>query len=56
MCKAEPRCVHSVDRGGWLQVIDACGVLINLRTAIMRYRKPKTLDKFFRWVGMDACE
>jgi hypothetical protein len=30
-------------------VIDVCGVLINLRTAIMRYRKPKTLDKFFRW-------
>ncbi|GAB4814185.1 hypothetical protein N2152v2_001231 [Parachlorella kessleri] len=29
-------------------VIDVCGVLINLRTTIMRYRKPKTLDKFFR--------
>lgn len=32
----------------FLQVIDVVGVLINLRTAIMRYRKPKTLDKFFR--------
>lgn len=31
------------------QVLDVCGLLINLRTAIMRYRKPKTLDKFFRW-------
>lgn len=30
------------------QVIDACGVLVNLRTAIMRYRLPKTMDKFFR--------
>lgn len=29
-------------------VVDACGVLINLRTAIMRYRKPKSLEKFFR--------
>ena len=29
-------------------VVDACGVLINLRTAIMRYRRPKTADRFFR--------
>lgn len=29
-------------------VIDACGVLVNLRTAIMRYRKPKFVDSFFR--------
>ena len=30
------------------QVVDACGALINLRTAIMRYRKPKKLNKFYR--------
>lgn len=29
-------------------VVDACGVLINLRTSIMRYRKPKSVGKFFR--------
>lgn len=29
-------------------VVDACGVLVNLRTAIMRYRKPKFVDTFFR--------
>ena len=29
-------------------VIDACGVLVNLRTAIMRYRKPKFVETFFR--------
>lgn len=44
--RANP-CPHPV-RLPLVQVIDACGVLINLRTAIMRYRKPKTLDKFFR--------
>lgn len=30
------------------EVIDACGVLVNLRTAIMRYRKPKSVETFFR--------
>ena len=30
------------------RVIDECGLLINLRTAIMRYRKPKDIKKFFR--------
>ena len=30
------------------EVVDACGVLINLRTAIMRYRKPRSHGKFFR--------
>lgn len=35
------------------QVINACGLLINLRTAIIRYRQPRSLDRFFRWgVGM----
>lgn len=29
-------------------VLDACGTLVNLRTAIMRYRKPKSIDTFFR--------
>ena len=29
-------------------VVDACGVLLNLRTSIMRYRKPKSVGKFFR--------
>ncbi len=29
-------------------VVDACGTLINLRTSIMRYRKPKNIGKFFR--------
>eukprot|EP00887_Chlorella_sp_A99_P002448 scaffold10.g2448.t1 len=30
------------------QVVDVCGLVINLRTSIMRYRKPKSVDKFFR--------
>ncbi|PSC67685.1 paladin isoform X1 [Micractinium conductrix] len=30
------------------EVIDACGLLINLRTAIIRYRQPRSLDRFFR--------
>lgn len=30
------------------EVVDACGTLINLRTSIMRYRKPKNIGKFFR--------
>ena len=34
---------HEVDA-----VIDACGVLVNLRTAIMRYRKPISVETFFR--------
>ncbi|KAK2078696.1 hypothetical protein QBZ16_003536 [Prototheca wickerhamii] len=29
-------------------VADAAGTLINLRTTIMRYRRPKSLDKFYR--------
>jgi len=29
-------------------VIDACGLLVNLRTAIVRYRKPKSIEAFFR--------
>lgn len=33
-----------------LQVVDACGLLINLRTAIIRYRQPRSLDRFFRCV------
>lgn len=33
-------------------VIDACGLLVNLRTAIMRYRKPKSVDTFFRCVNI----
>lgn len=32
----------------FLQVVDACGVLINLRTAVLRYRQPRSLDRFFR--------
>ncbi|KAL4440251.1 hypothetical protein ABPG75_003252 [Micractinium tetrahymenae] len=30
------------------EVVDACGVLINLRTAIIRYRQPRSFDRFFR--------
>ena len=30
------------------EVVDACGALINLRTAIMRYRKPPKTNKFYR--------
>jgi protein-tyrosine phosphatase len=29
-------------------VVDVCGALINLRTAIMRYCKPKSVNKFYR--------
>lgn len=32
------------------QVVDAAGALINLRTAIIRYRQPRSLDRFFRCV------
>jgi hypothetical protein len=30
------------------RVVDQCGALINLRTAIMRYRKPRNHFRFFR--------
>lgn len=29
-------------------VADACGTLINLRTSIMRYRRPKSVQRFYR--------
>jgi hypothetical protein len=29
-------------------VVDACGLLLNLRTSIMRYRRPKSARRFFR--------
>ncbi|EFN52818.1 hypothetical protein CHLNCDRAFT_26452 [Chlorella variabilis] len=38
-----PDAKATVDR-----VVDACGVLINLRTAIIRYRQPRSLDRFYR--------
>ena len=33
-------------------VVDQCGGLINLRTAIMRYRKPKRWFTFYRSASM----
>lgn len=30
------------------KVIDRCGSLVNLRTAIMRYRKPRRWFRFYR--------
>lgn len=47
------RFTRTLERGGEVkaevdEVIDACGVIVNLRTAIMRYRKPKSTDTFFR--------
>lgn len=46
------RFTRTLERGGEVKaevdaVIDACGVIVNLRTAIMRYRKPKSTE-FFR--------
>jgi hypothetical protein len=38
-----PDAKHISDR-----VIDECGLLINLRTAIMRYRRPKDVKRFFQ--------
>ena len=47
------RFTRTLERGAEVKaevdaVIDACGVIVNLRTAIMRYRKPKSTDTFFR--------
>ena len=33
------------------QWIDACAAVINLRTAIMRYRKPRSNARFHRHVA-----
>ena len=37
---------------GWA---DRCGAVINLRTAIMRYRKPRGSFRFYRWVGQGCA-
>ena len=41
---------RGVDAKGLLdKVVDQCGALINLRTAILRYRKPRNHFRFFRY-------
>ena len=47
------RFARSVDRGADAKAavdaaVDACAVLVNLRTAISRYRQPKSASRFFR--------
>ena len=37
-------------KGDLDKVIDRCGSLVNLRTAIMRYRKPRRWFRFYRFL------
>ncbi len=43
-------------KGDLDKVIDRCGSLVNLRTAIMRYRKPRRWFRFYRFLPCpDSC-
>ena len=36
------------------ELVDRCGAVINLRTAIMHYRKPRDSFRFYRCVSSPA--